>query len=201
MKKKEKSSNLPKDIQLISSRGIIWTQRWGGEWSYHFQGLWVHLSWGIFFSLLALTFLTSLCADKQMGDAKDKPAPLISIATFKYYCSQFVRGVTTFCGLLRGWPNVGVLFTIAFDESQRVMHYSWTSDVKKVLLGNFCSLAPPIQDWNKYQRIMKYTAQPELSNCELMPRAPKRKVGRVAFNSASCHVCKKKKRKKNWAYW
>lgn len=59
-----------------------------------------------------------------MGDAKDKPTPLISISTFKYCCSQFVRGGTTLCGWLRGWPNVGVLFTIAFGESQRVMHYS-----------------------------------------------------------------------------
>lgn len=59
-----------------------------------------------------------------MGDTKDKLAPLISIATFKYCHSQFVRGGTTVCGLLRRWPTVWVLFTIAFDESQRIMHYS-----------------------------------------------------------------------------
>ena len=59
-----------------------------------------------------------------MGDAKDKPAPPISIATFKYCRSQFARGGTTVCGLLRRWPTVGGLFTIAFDESRRVMHYS-----------------------------------------------------------------------------
>lgn len=42
---KEKSNNLPKDIQLMSIRGIIWTQRWGGDGTSDSWYLWDGTSW------------------------------------------------------------------------------------------------------------------------------------------------------------
>lgn len=43
---------------------------------------------------------------------------MISTATFKYCRSQLLRAGTTVYRLLRGWPTVWVLFTVALGESE-----------------------------------------------------------------------------------